>query len=125
MLKLPEALVTHTSTAQTWKKIDKKKLIGKSKFIFVYIFWKIVYIKDAFEYRLFYWKHYSKIIFKFVNSDMGPIFNESFVEKKDLYYSWDLLENKPQTQSHRMLLKKKKKRGNAKHWEIHRYPNRY
>ena len=28
------------------------------------------------------WKHYSKIIFKYMNSDVRPIFNESFVEKK-------------------------------------------
>ena len=28
------------------------------------------------------WKYYSKIIFKCVNSDVEPIFNESFAEKR-------------------------------------------
>ena len=30
------------------------------------------------------WKYYSKIIFKYVNSVVGPIFNKSFVEKRSL-----------------------------------------
>ena len=30
------------------------------------------------------WKHYNKIIFKCVNSAVGPIFNEKVVEKIDL-----------------------------------------
>ena len=30
------------------------------------------------------WKHYNKIIFKYVNSIVRPIFNENFVEKRDL-----------------------------------------
>ena len=30
------------------------------------------------------WKHYSKIIFKYVNSGVGPIFNVYFVEKRGL-----------------------------------------
>ena len=34
------------------------------------------------------WKHYSKIIFKCVNSVVGPIFNESFVEKRGLWVPW-------------------------------------
>ena len=34
------------------------------------------------------WKQCSKIIFKFVNSTVWPIFNESLVEKKDLWVSW-------------------------------------
>ena len=28
------------------------------------------------------WKHYNKIIFKYVNSAMRPIFNKNFVKKK-------------------------------------------
>ena len=34
------------------------------------------------------WKHYSKIIFKCVNSTMGLIFNEKVAEKWDLWVSW-------------------------------------
>ena len=30
-------------------------------------------------------KHYNKIIFKYVNSAMRPIFNKNFVEKKGLW----------------------------------------
>ena len=30
------------------------------------------------------WKHYSKIIFKYVNSIVGPIFNVYFAEKRGL-----------------------------------------
>ena len=30
------------------------------------------------------WKHCSKIIFKYVNIAVGPIFNESFVKKRGL-----------------------------------------
>ena len=30
------------------------------------------------------WKHYSKIIFKYVNNAVEPIFNENFVEKRGL-----------------------------------------
>ena len=31
------------------------------------------------------WKHYSKIIFKYVNSDVGPIFNEKIDKKWNLW----------------------------------------
>ena len=30
------------------------------------------------------WKHYSKIIFKYVNSDVGPIFNEKIDKKNEI-----------------------------------------
>ena len=33
------------------------------------------------------WKHYNKIIFKYVNNTVRPIFNESFIEKKEVYGS--------------------------------------
>ena len=34
------------------------------------------------------WKHCSEIIFKCVNSAVGPIFNEKVVEKYNLWESW-------------------------------------
>ena len=34
------------------------------------------------------WKHCSKIIFKCVNSIVGPIFNESLCEKRGLWVPW-------------------------------------
>ena len=42
--------------------------------------------KGPFEYNLFCWnwKHCSKIIFKYVNSAVGPIFNEKVAEKWSL-----------------------------------------
>ena len=45
--------------------------------------------KDVFGYCLFSWKlknwkHCSKIIFQCMNSVVRPIFNKSFVEKRDL-----------------------------------------
>ena len=51
------------------------------------------------------WKYCSKIIFKYVNSTVEPIFNESLIEKRDLWTmhgtNW-LLKN--------ALLPKKRKR---------------
>ena len=38
------------------------------------------------------WKYCSKIIFKCVNSAMGPIFNESFVEKRNFWVPWTVHE---------------------------------
>ena len=38
------------------------------------------------------WKHCSKIIFKYVNIAVGPIFNESFVEKRGLWVPWTVHE---------------------------------
>ena len=32
------------------------------------------------------WKHCSKIIFKYVNSAVEPIFNKNFVEKRGLWF---------------------------------------
>ena len=49
------------------------------------------------------WKHYSKIIFKCVNSAVWPIFNESFVEKIGLWGSWIVHEP---LESWNVLLKK-------------------
>ena len=50
------------------------------------------------------WKHCSKIIFKCVNSVMGPIFNESFVEKKKfvgpVHSARDPLEKPIATETH-------------------------
>ena len=47
-----------------------------------------------FGYRLLLkaenWKYCSKIIFKYVNSAVGSIFNESFVEKKGLWIPWTM-----------------------------------
>ena len=44
------------------------------------------------------WKHCSKIIFKCVNSAIEPIFNESFVEKRDLWVLWTMHGTHWQTQ---------------------------
>ena len=46
-----------------------------------------------FGYNLFLlktenWKHYSKIIFKSVNSAVEPIFNEKVAEKWNLWVLW-------------------------------------
>ena len=38
------------------------------------------------------WKHYSKIIFKCVNSALEPIFNESLCEKSGLWVPWTVHE---------------------------------
>ena len=50
------------------------------------------YIKGVFGYCLLLktenWKYCNKIIFKWVNSTMGSIFNESFVEKRGLWVPW-------------------------------------
>ena len=36
------------------------------------------------------WKYCSKIIYKCVNSAVGAIFNESFVEKRGLWVLWTM-----------------------------------
>ena len=38
------------------------------------------------------WKHYSKIVFKCVNSTVQPIFNEKIVEKWGLWVPWTVHE---------------------------------
>ena len=38
------------------------------------------------------WKHYSKIIFKCVNSTVGPFFNEKIAEKWNLLILWTVHE---------------------------------
>ena len=54
------------------------------------------------------WKHCSKIIFKYVNSVVRPIFNESFVEKRGLWVLW--IVHGTHWNSVNALLKKKVKR---------------
>ena len=39
-------------------------------------------------YYCWNWKYYSKIIFKYVNSAVGPIFNEKVVKKYNLWDPW-------------------------------------
>ena len=55
------------------------------------------------------WKHCSKIIFKYVNNVVGSIFNENFVEKRDLWVPWTV--HGSYWNSVNALLKKKKKKG--------------
>ena len=58
------------------------------------------------------WKHCNKIIFKFLNSAVWPIFNKSFVEKRDLWVPWTVYGNGTHWNSINALQKKKK---NARH----------
>ena len=72
------------------------------------------------------WKYYNKIIFKYVNSAVRLIFNESFAEKKmfvgSINNARDTLEKQ---KNHKNALLKKKKKKKKKHsWPFHRYPNR-
>ena len=53
--------------------------------------------KGLFRYNLFLlktkkWKHYSKIIFKYVNNVVGPIFNEKVTKKWSLWDPWTVHE---------------------------------
>ena len=71
-------------------------------------------LQGVFEYDYFVenWKYYSKIIFKYVNSIIGSIFNESFVEKK-VYESREQCmrpTEKATTATERASQKKKKKK---------------
>ena len=50
------------------------------------------------------WKHYSKIIFKYVNNTVRPIFNENFVEKRGLWVLWTV--HKTHWQTHKIFLVK-------------------
>ena len=58
------------------------------------------------------WKHCNKIIFKYMNSVVGPNFNENFVKKRGLWVSWTVLGTH-WTATECASQKKKKKRPDA------------
>ena len=56
------------------------------------------------------WKHYSKIIFKGMNSVVGPIFNESFIKKKVCDSQEQYMESLESTKRASQWRKEKKKK---------------
>ena len=82
-------------------KQKKKSLISLSLYLSIYIltflFFILILESLIFFYKLILlktknWKHCKKIIFKCMNSAVWSIFNENFVEKKDLWVMWTVHE---------------------------------
>ena len=83
-----------------------KKKKKTSFLIWILILWiELILLKLKIEN----WKHYSKIIFKCMNSTVGPIFNEKVDEEWNLWVSWtvhrstDMTENELKSQIMRLL----------------------
>ena len=61
-------------------KIKKKKKRGKKNATLGFVWIRLILLK----LKTYYWNHCSKIIFKYVNGVVGPIFNEKIDKKWNL-----------------------------------------
>ena len=100
-----------TANAQSWTDISATQL------------YEIIMVCLNTTYFTENWKHYSKIIFKCVNSTVRPIFNEVLLKKNRfvslMNSAWDPLKK------HKTLFYKKKETQTLAVSSISKYPNRY